>query len=244
MNGSRGIGAAFVLGALLAGGLAVAGYLMGVGVGQVRAGERYVTVRGLAERELPANLAIWPLVYNTTGDDLAQLYASLDRDAETIARFLVARGFAAEEISRSAPRVTDFEAQSYGGNRPPQRYGVEGTVMLRTAKVGEVKAAMQASAELVREGITLIRSYEASPLFLFTELAAIKPEMIAEATRSAREAADQFAQDSASRISGIHRASQGLFQILPRDNAPGQSEELQLFKTVRVVTTVDYRLAD
>ena len=238
MNGSRGIGAAFVLGALLAGGLAVAGYLMGVGVGQVRAGERYVTVRGLAERELPANLAIWPLVYNTTGDDLAQLYASLDRDAETIARFLVARGFAAEEISRSAPRVTDFEAQSYGGNRPPQRYGVEGTVMLRTAKVGEVKAAMQASAELVREGITLIRSYEASPLFLFTELAAIKPEMIADATRDARRAAEQFAEDSGSSVGSIRSAQQGFFSIEDRDQHSPEH------KRIRVVTTVEYFLAD
>ena len=238
MNGSRGIGAAFVLGALLAGGLALAGYLMGLGVGQMRAGDRHVTVKGLAERELPANLAIWPLVYNTTGDDLAQLYARLDRDAEIISAFLLARGFSADEISRSAPRVSDFEAQGYGNNRPIHRYGVEGTVMLRTGKVEEVKAAMQASAELVKDGITLIRSYEASPLFLFTELNAIKPEMIADATRDARRAAEQFAEDSGSAVGGIRSAQQGFFSIEDRDqHSPEQ-------KKIRVVTTIEYFLED
>ncbi len=236
MAGSRGVGAAFVLGALIASGLAVAGYLLGIGVAQVRAADRYVTVKGLAERELSADLAIWPLVYNTTGDDLTQLYARLDRDAETITSFLRERGFPAEEITRSAPRVTDFEAQGYGNNRPIHRYGVEGTVMLRTGNVDGVKAAMQASAELVKEGVTLIRSYEATPLFRFTELNAIKPEMIADATRDARRAAEQFAADSGSRVGGIRRAQQGFFSIEDRDQ---HSPE---WKRIRVVTTIEYFL--
>jgi hypothetical protein len=238
MNGARRVTAAAVLGALLAAGLAAGGFLMGQAVGRVRASERHVTVRGFAEREVAADLAIWPLVYHAAGDELGLLYARLDRDAETIARFLAGRGFAPEEITRSAPRVTDFEAQGGGGNPPPHRYAVEATVRLRTAKVDAVRAAMQASAELVKEGVTLIRSYEEAPLFLFTQLEAIKPEMIAEATRDARRAAEQFAQDSGSRVAGIRSAQQGYFTIEDRD---AHSPET---KKVRVVTTIDYFLDD
>lgn len=235
----RDFGASAVLGLLLAAGLALGGYLMGVGVARVRSSERHVTVKGLAEREVPADLAIWPLVFNTTGNELAELHARLDRDTETIVRFLLARGFAAEEISRAAPRVTDFATQGIpreGG--PALRYAVEGTVTLRTGRVGAVEEAMQASAELVKEGVTLIRSYESGPLFLFTQLASVKPEMIAAATLDARRAAEQFASDSGSRVGAIRSAQQGYFTIEDRDRySPA-------WKRIRVVTTIDYFLED
>ena len=235
----KGFGASAVLGLLLAAGLTLGGYLMGVGVARVRSSERHVTVKGLAEREVPANLSIWPLVFNTTGNDLAELHARLDRDSETITRFLLARGFAMEEISRSAPRVTDFVAQgASGNNRPVDRYGVEGTVTLRSSRVDAVQQAMQASAALVKEGVTLIRSYEAGPLFLFTELEAIKPEMINTATLDARRAAEQFAKDSGSRVGAIRSAQQGYFTIEDRD------QYSPAWKRIRVVTTIDYFLED
>ncbi len=236
---AKGTGASAVLGLLLAAGLALGGYLTGVGVGRVRSAERHVIVKGLAEREVPADLSIWPLVFNTTGNELGELHARLDRDTETIIRFLSARGFAPEEISRSAPRVTDFVAQgAYGSDRPVDRYGVEGTVTLRSARVDAVQEAMQASAELVKQGVTLIRSYEAGPLFLFTGLESIKPEMIAEATLDARRAAEQFAKDSGSRVGAIRSAQQGYFTIEDRDRYSPAT------KKIRVVTTIDYYLED
>lgn len=239
VNETRNVAAAAaVLGVLLAVGLAAGGYLVGVGIGSVRSADRHVTVKGFAEREVKADLAIWPLVYNTTGNDLAELHARLDRDADTIQRFLLARGFAEEEISRSAPRVTDFVAQMAGPNRPEDRYAVEATVTLRSARVDAVQEAMQDADELVKGGVTLIRSWEAGPLFLYTQLESIKPEMIAEATRDARRAAEQFAQDSGSRVGAIRNAQQGYFQIEDRD------QYSPAFKKVRVVTTIDYFLED
>jgi hypothetical protein len=239
MAESRSVAAAGVLGLLAAAGLAAGGYLVGLGVGRVRAQDRTVSVKGFAERELAANLAIWPIVFNAAGNDLAGVQSKLDADADTVARFLSERGFQAGQITRSAPRVTDFEAQgSYQENRPVHRYGAEATLTLRTDNVEGVKAAMQASAELVKRGVALLRSYEDQPLFLYTELNAIKPEMIAEATRDARRAAEQFAQDSGSRVGSIRSAQQGYFSIEDRD---AHSPE---WKRVRVVTTLEYFLED
>jgi hypothetical protein len=237
-RGPRGVAAAAVLGLFVATGLAAGGYLMGLAVSKLRSADRYVTVKGFAEREVPANLAIWPLVYNAVGNDLGRVQTELDAEARTIRQFLAARGFAEAELALSAPRVTDFEAQGTSRERPVNRYMAEATATLRTADVSGVRAAMQESAELVKQGVTLLRSYEDQPLFLYTELDTIKPAMIAEATVDARRAAEQFAKDSGSRVGAIRSAQQGYFQIEDRD--PHTPE----FKKIRVVTTIQYFLED
>jgi len=238
MGESRNVAAAAVLGLCVAVGLAAGGALMGVAIGQARKADRFVTVKGFAEREVEANLAIWPVVYNAVGNDLAQVQADLDEDAAAIQAFLVGRGFRAEDLTLSAPRVTDFEAQWTSGDRPVNRYMAEATVTLRTSNMAAVKEAMQASTDLVKQGVALLRSYEYNPLFLYTELNAIKPAMIAEATVDARRAAEQFAKDSGSRVGAIRNAQQGYFQIEDRD---AHSPE---WKKIRVVTTVEYFLDD
>jgi hypothetical protein len=226
-----------VLGILLALGLAVAGFFVGRGFYRGRTADRYVTVKGLSEREVAADLALLPLVFTVTGNDLGELQRRLETDRGKITGFLDGLGFTTEEYSTSAPRVTDNWAQAYGA-RPEQRYLIEGAVSLRSDKIDAVRQAIQRSDELVKAGVALIRSYEYNTQYLFTELDEIKPEMIAEATRDARRAAEQFAADSGSRVGAIRNAQQGYFSIEDRD---AFSPEI---KTVRVVTTVEYLLVD
>lgn len=238
MAESGRVAAAAVLGLCVAAGLAAGGWLMGRAIGEMRKADRFVTVKGFAERELPANLAIWPIVYNAVGNDLARVQADLDEDAAAIRAFLVGRGFKPEDMTLAAPRVTDFEAQWTSGDRPVNRYMAEATLTLRTAQVTAMNDAMQASTDLVKQGVALLRSYEYNPLFLYTELNSIKPEMIGQATVDARRAAEQFAKDSGSRVGAIRNAQQGFFQIEDRD---AHSPE---WKKVRVVTTIEYFLDD
>lgn len=232
--------AALVLGIALVIGMVGGGYMIGRGLFAARAADRYVTVKGLAEREVKANLAMWPIVFNATGNDLAGVQASLDASAKKIAAFLQARGFPATDYTVSSPRVTDREAQEgrARADRPIDRYVAEQTVTLRSLRVEAVKAAIQRSGDLIREGVALVRSYEYSTTFLYTALDAIKPAMIAEATRDARKAAEQFAHDSNSRVGGIRNAQQGYFDIQDRDAFSPE------FKKVRVVTTIQYFLAE
>lgn len=232
--------AALILGVALALGVAVGGHLIGRGLYAARASERYVTVRGFAEREVPANLAMWPIVYNATGDDLVAVQTSLDASARKILAFLEKRGFSRNEYSLSTPRITDREAQGdrIREGRQIARYAAEQTVTVRSPRVPVVKEAMQRSGELVREGVALVRSYEYNTTFLYTALDEIKPAMIAEATRDARKAAEQFARDSGSRVGMIRNAQQGYFDIQDRD--PFSPE----MKKVRVVTTIQYFLAE
>jgi uncharacterized protein len=222
----------------LALGIVVAGYLIGEALIQARSSQRAVSVRGLAEREVPANLALWPIVFTVTSDELGDLQRKADEGVAKVRAFL-ASDFPAEQISVSAPRVQDREAQGMRGDgRQLDRFTAEVTVTVRTDRIDVAKKAIERSGELVKQGVAVIRSYEYNTQYLFTELEKIKPEMIAEATKDARRAAEQFAKDSGSGVGAIRNAQQGLFSIEDRDQFSPE------FKKVRVVTTVDYYLSD
>jgi len=237
-DASRILPAAATLGGLLALGIAAGGGLVGKAIHDVRASGRHVTVRGLSEREVPANVALWPIVYGATGDDLSGLQGKLDASALKIAAFLAARGFDAKEWTASLPRITDFEAQPFArANQPAHRYSAEATITVRSGNVAGVIGAIREAGNLVRDGVALVNNFQGAT-YLFTDLEKIKPEMIGLATKDARRAAEQFANDSGSRVGAIRSAQQGYFTIEDRD---AFSPEI---KKLRVVTTVEYFLED
>ena len=232
--------AALLLGALVGTGIASAGWFTARGLREVRESQRFVTVKGLAEREVDADLAIWPVTFKDTGDDLAELQRRVDAKREVVAGFLVEAGFPREEVSFAVPRIQDRQTENTGqpGRPSGPRYLEQATVIVRSRNVAAVKMAMDRSGQLVGRGVMLAQDWENRPQFLFTGLNAIKPEMIEQATLSAREAAAKFAKDSGSRVGRIRTASQGLFTVSDRD--PNSPER----KVVRVVTTVEYFLGD
>jgi hypothetical protein len=233
-------GSALILGGCILLGLSMLGYLLGKAVIEFKEYERSVTVKGLAEREVPADIVIWPISFTEAGNDLAELYQSLETGTGNIKAFLREKGIQPAEISVSPPSITDKSAQQYGGGpRPEFRYSAIQTVTVYSASVNLVRAAMNGLAELGKRGIAFTGgNYETQTEYIFTGLNAIKPQMIQEATTKAREVAVKFAQDSNSRLGKIKQASQGQFSISPRDkNNPH-------IKKIRVVSTVEYYLSD
>jgi hypothetical protein len=236
---NRSVPAAAVLGLLLAAGLALAGWTFGRGVAAVRAEARHVVVKGLAEREVDADLAIWPVAFQEAGDDLVELQRRVDARRELVTAFLVGNGFAAGDVSLAAPRITDLQAERAGIPGTPRfRFLARAVVTVRSKDVARVRAVMERAGALVAQGVALATDWENRPQFLFPGLNAVKPAMIEEATVAARAAAAQFAKDSGSRVGKIRSASQGLFTVEDRD--PNSPER----KIVRVVTTVAYFLDD
>ncbi|MGH9366805.1 MAG: SIMPL domain-containing protein, partial [Thermoanaerobaculia bacterium] len=208
--GARGI----VAGALLlSAGLAVGGALIGAGLARARAADRYVTVKGISEREVRADTSLWPLRLVAADDDLARANQQLAASVEKLRAFLAGNGIAQGETSLQGVKVTDAFAEQYRpAGQVARRYVVETTLLVRSATPDRVLAVSQKVGELVRQGVVLSTrgDYEGSgPTFLFTRLNDIKPAMIAEATAHAREAATQFARDSRSGLGGIRRATQG-----------------------------------
>jgi hypothetical protein len=228
------------MGALLCCGLLGLGAILGYSALRHKAFERSVVVKGLSEREYPANIAIWPIAFSVADDDLGALHNTLESRTAAVRDFLLSAGLQAEEISNNAPLVNDSFADPYRNRELAAfRYTGSGTVTVYTDKVALVRSTQARLGELGREGLVLTGdAWRNATQYLFTTLNAVKPAMVEEATRNAREVAEKFAEDSQSRLGRIRRASQGQFSIGDRDaNNPH-------IKTVRVVSTVEYYLAD
>ncbi|WP_045217018.1 SIMPL domain-containing protein [Desulfonatronovibrio magnus] len=219
--------------------IVTAALVLSSGIEDFRSYDRYVSVRGFAEREVQADLAYWPISFSAAGNNLQSIQLELDASAEAVFDFLESQGLGGAEVSVSAPRITDQHTFGFAEHQQPaNRFTAQSVITVRTNDAAAVKNAMSAAGELVSKGVVLIHSYEFQPIFEYTGLAEIKPEMIAQATQDARQAAQQFARDSGSTVGAIRRASQGLFTINDRD--PFTPE----IKSVRVVTSVDYFLEE
>lgn len=228
---------------VIAAGLVGAGWMAAQGMARLRTQDRFVTVKGSAERIVDADLVVWPLPHSVSGSDLAEVQRRLDANTATIRAFLADAGFAADEVVVSPPRLEDRWAYAYGENRAPERYRYSTTVTLRTEKVPAALASLRRAGDLVSRGVLIggeggEGAAAGGPQFDYTKLNAIKPALIAEATANARHSAEQFAKDSGARLAGIRTANQGIVSIEDRDAGSPQ------MKKVRVVTTVEYFLRD
>lgn len=229
-----------ILGIALFLGLSTLGWFLSNAAITYKEYERTVTVKGLAEREFTADVVIWPIQFTLASNNLQSLYNDVDTNTDTIISFLTKQDIKRDDLTISAPAITDKSAQQYGGNQRAEfRYTAVQTVTVYSEAIDTVRQVMGELSELGKQGIVLTgNNYASQPEYLFTRLNSIKPQMIEEATRKAREVAEKFAQDSDSTLGKIRKARQGQFSISSRDNNNPQ------IKNVRVVSTIEYYLSD
>lgn len=228
----------FYSGLAIMAGLVFMGLMFPKAVSDFRSFDRTVAVKGLCEKEVPADKVIWPLVFKVVGNDITAVYSDINRNTAAIRDFLIQGGISEDEITVSVPTVSDKYAQEYGNNDRTFRYLSTNVVTVCTKDVEKVLALMNRQTELLKKGIVIgsENSWSNPVEFKFEGLNNIKPQMIEEATMNAREAAEKFAKDSGSRLGKIKTANQGTFTIEDRDsNTP-------YIKKVRVVTSVTYYL--
>lgn len=223
---------------VLAAGLLALGLCVRSGLNSFTDRQRVVDVKGLAEREVNANLVTWPIMFKEVGNDLPTVYQRVTAVNNKIVDFLVANGLSQDEISIGAPKVQDLQTDRYNTNPLPYNYAVTSVVTVSSSKVKQVHSLINRQGELFSKGIAIISDYSTTITYDFTDLNSIKPEMIAEATQNAREAAKKFADDSDSRLGKIKTARQGQFSIEDRDATT------PYIKKVRVVTSLTYFLED
>ncbi|QGP79435.1 SIMPL domain-containing protein [Sphingobium sp. CAP-1] len=220
--------------ALLGFGIVVGGYLLGDGLTRARAADRSVTVRGLAEKDVTADLATWSISYAATGFDLPTVRAEIDNNTKELQAYFKSMGFPANALTPVGAGVNQYLNNGVNTITITQR------MLLRTTDIARAQKAVAQQFDLVRRGVTL---QEGSGMrYSFTKLNDIKPPMVAAATRDARAAAEQFAKDSGADVGGIKSATQGYFSIDARDGEGGDGGSDTPYKKVRVVTTVDFYL--
>ncbi len=229
----------YISAALIALGIVILGLCIKAGIDNFSNRDRVVTVRGLCEKEVNANVVTWPIVTKEMGNELPAIYNRIQASNNAILDFLHANGITDAEISVNAPDVSDVQANAYNQREQLYRYIVTNVIVVKSEKVDKVNELIKKQTELLKQGIAIVAGDYSYPItYDYTELNSIKPEMIAEATRNARQAADKFAEDSESDLGKIKTASQGQFSIENRD------QYTPYIKTVRIVTYITYYLED
>ena len=223
--------------------LITSGYLLGDGLRRAKSAERSISVRGVSERDVTANLATWTISFSQEGPELDSVNGRVEQQSAAVRRFFATSGFKASEVSDSGVSFNRSHVTNDDGQRVETRVRVTRSIQLRTGDVLKAQKAHERLPALLRDGVEL----DGSNLnYSFTRLNQLKPEMIAEATKRARASAEQFARDSGAEVGQIRTASQGYFSVGPRDGADdseGSRASDSPFQKVRVVTSVDYDVA-
>ncbi|MBQ0013245.1 MAG: SIMPL domain-containing protein [Proteobacteria bacterium] len=227
---------------ILALGLFFAGLLPGYFYYSSKFDNNTVTVKGLAEQDVVSDLAIWKIKFVATGNDLVATKSSIEQQTNAIVAFLKDNGFEDAEIESGQLETHDVMADAYRSEPVNTRFILTKTMFLRSTKVNDVASAFAKTGDLINQGVVFDNEYMFPVSYIFTGLNAIKPQMLELATKNAHEAALEFAKSSNSHVGKIHKANQGVFSILPRDETNMSDASQQINKKVRVVSTIEYYL--
>jgi len=240
---------AAILGGCLLLGLAAAGFLIGNGAARFRGELRTVTVKGLVEREVRSDQAVWRLGLRRASEDVRDAQARIAADRDAAVAFLLKQGFAEAEIEREPARTIDKLAREFAQQGADRlRYIVTTSLTVKTANVDLVRASLGAADELIKAGIVLDGEREgaaANPRYVVSKFNELRPQLLAEATKNARATAQQFASDSGAQIGKIRAANQGMIQIFGLDGSDESgpfSPTSSVVKRIRVVSTFEFDL--
>jgi hypothetical protein len=229
-------------------GLGLAGYLIGRGTARFRADAHTVTVKGLVEREVKADEAVWTLSLRRAADDFREGQRQIAADRTAVIAFLTKQGFPDTEINREPTRTVDRLAREYGNDNQRFRYTVTSAVVVRTKKVDLIRSSLGNTEQLLQAGVMLDGEREgvaANPRYVVSNFNELRPQLLAEATKNARSIAQQFAADSGAAVGKIHSANQGSIQIFGsdgNDESSGFSQTSTITKKIRVVSTFEFEL--
>lgn len=254
-NNNTSLPAAILISLILSLGIIAAGFFVGKGFYSSRNNQPYITVKGLAERVVKADLAVWTISFSAIGNDITTTNNELFRQQAIVMNFVKNHGFKDQEISLDQIKLTDrYAADFQSTTQPTSRYLMKGAIKIRSTNVDHVRQASQTTGDLVKEGITLGSESDdgsSNPAFYFTQLNSIRPVMLSDATKSAYNVAFQFAKDARSKLGTIRRANQGLFEITSPDETfvdpnnawqARRAEQTSIYKKIRLVSTLEYFL--
>ena len=218
---------------ILAIGVALAGMFVYLGIHQMASKDRAVVVKGLSTRDVQADYVVWQMNFELRGNDISSLYSDLGKVEQTARQFFVDRGFKESEMSRGNISIDD-NWSSYYGTRPEFHYTLRTSLIISTPDIERVIANQGCQSELLKKGV-ILQSNDWNTDFQYNGLSELKPEMVQEATKNARQVAMKFAEDAQCHLGSIKQANQGQFSV--------ESDTYQPWiKHVRVVTTVSYFL--
>ena len=175
-------------------------------------------VKGLSEKIVKADTAIWSMSFEVKSNNVDTLYADIEKNITTIKGFLLEKGFESTEINVAPVNIYQ---ETY--KDAVFRYNSTNQISVYTKKVDLAKSTSNETLLLVKRGVVLNQN---NISFEFSDINSIKPEMLADAIKNARDTASQFAKSAGTTVGSVTRGNQGVFDITEKD--PGSSVLIQL----------------
>lgn len=149
----------------------ISSVVLALGMGNIMKSERTVTVRGLAEREVDADMAVWKLSFSVGSNNLKQLQEAILNDTETIKAFLESHDLTSADYTVKSPEITDATVSMY--SNPENRsfdYVAKQTILIRSSNVTAVKNAAQDTISLIGKGVSVSSDWDAKVDIISTDL--------------------------------------------------------------------------
>jgi hypothetical protein len=235
-------GGLFFTGLFVAVGLALGGYFVGQTMYNAKVALNTAEAKGLAERRVLSDRANWSIGYTVKGatrSEITSLYEQAEGHQQTILSILKDNGFDDDEIAVGVLNYRHKEYRDENNKLVDQEHILTGTINVETQKVELVSEVRVAISKLIAQGIN-IQNW--APTYHFTKLNEIKPDMLREAAKNARIAANEFAENAGVKVGGIRSARQGGFNV--RDAGDQYEDTKKIEKDVRVVTTITFYLTE
>lgn len=235
---------AVIVGVSLIVGLTLGGYFFGTGCARFKSDIRTVTVKGMVEKDVKADQAVWVLRFSRASKNIKDALTKISSDRAAAIDFFKNHRFNDGDISQQPISTIDKLAREYGQNQANDqlRYVVTSSVQVTTTNIDLVTKALGATEELLKSGVLL---NESNPQYIFSTFNSLRPQLLAEATKNARLTAQQFASDSGAKVGKIRSANQGTIQILGsdgNDESAFYSPTSSPSKKIRVVSTFEFEL--
>jgi uncharacterized protein len=212
MRGLRWLALAAVLGVALVGATAVFGSSL-VQVFRIKHGDRTIVVTGSAKKRIVSDRIVWKASIVSRAPELAGAYKKLAEDIPKILDFVKSRGVDAAAVVTSSVRIREIHPKDKEGQEIEETiaaYSVEQDVTVESEDVAKIAEVSRDATKLIEQGVQI---QSEPPLYLYTKLADLKIEMLAEASRDARVRAEQIAANTGAKIARLQSARMGVTQV-------------------------------
>ena len=196
--------------------------LLGSAIKNRNKSDNTISVTGLGTKKFTSDLITWDGNFTRNSFELQSAYNELSADRKIISDYLISKGIKADEMVFSAvdiQKMYNYSNDSYGNsNRTFAGYQLSQRVSIESTEVAKIENISRNITEIINRGIEFTSS---TPNYFYTKLSEVKQQMIADATKDAKQRAEKIAENAGAKLGNLKKANMGVIQI----TAPNSTEE-------------------
>ena len=202
-------------------------------------------VTGYAEKQVKSDVAEWSMTVTAFNANKTSGYNHLNQDLDTLKKMLMTNGITSKDIHENVLYVNTSYKKNYNGYDTAEvnGYNLSKVLTIRTTKIASIVAIGKKLEGLIGKGLSID---VAQPQYFYSQLDRLKLELIAQATKNAKERAKTMVAVTGDHIGNLLKASSGVFQITAPNSTEvsdyGQYDTSTIDKKITSVVNVTFAI--